>query len=133
MKGMDSFRDWAEFYKALGDPTRLHLLAVIARGPHCVCELVLALGVSQPTVSHHLRRLREAGIVEEERSGQWVYYRLVPERVPFWRELVQALPDVHDEVEALAADTTLACHVGRDTGRHVAPAVTESPDGILLR
>jgi ArsR family transcriptional regulator len=114
---MDGFRDWAEVFKALGDPTRLHLLALVAHGPHCVCELVQALGATQPTVSHHLHRLREAGLVEEERSGQWVYYRAAVKRLPFGDKLLAALPDVGPEVQALAADRTLACHLGRNAAR----------------
>lgn len=65
--------------KALADPVRLRLYSRIAAsgGEVCVCDLG-DVGVSQPTVSHHLRRLREAGLVEGERRGSWVYYRAVP-------------------------------------------------------
>jgi ArsR family transcriptional regulator len=68
-------------FKALADPTRLAIVNQLAAADECcVCQLE-ALGVSQPTVSHHLRILREAGLVEGERRGTWVYYRLVPEAV----------------------------------------------------
>jgi ArsR family transcriptional regulator, arsenate/arsenite/antimonite-responsive transcriptional repressor len=62
--------------KALGDPVRLQLVDVLRRhaGKVCVCELIPLFELSQPTVSHHLRILREAGIVDSERRGLWAYY-----------------------------------------------------------
>ena len=73
----------AEWFGVLADPTRLRLLSMIATaGEACAaCDLVPALGVSQPTVSHHLKVLREAGLVESEKRGRWVYYRPVPARL----------------------------------------------------
>lgn len=73
----------AEWYRVLADPTRLRLLSLIsAAGDACAaCDLVEPLGVSQPTVSHHLKTLREAGLVESEKRGRWVYYRPVPDRL----------------------------------------------------
>lgn len=71
----------ADWYGVLADPTRLRLLSLIAAaGEACAaCDLVEPLGVSQPTVSHHLKVLREAGLVESEKRGRWVYYRPVRE------------------------------------------------------
>ena len=71
----------AGWFGVLADPTRLRLLSLIAAaGEACAaCDLVEPLGVSQPTVSHHLKTLREAGLVESEKRGRWVYYRPVPE------------------------------------------------------
>lgn len=71
----------ADWYGVLADPTRLRLLSLIAAaGEACAaCDLVEPLGVSQPTVSHHLKVLREAGLVESDKQGRWVYYRPVPE------------------------------------------------------
>lgn len=73
----------AEWYGVLADPTRLRLLSLIAAaGDACAaCDLVEPLGVSQPTVSHHLKVLRTAGLVESEKRGRWVYYRPIPERL----------------------------------------------------
>jgi ArsR family transcriptional regulator, arsenate/arsenite/antimonite-responsive transcriptional repressor len=67
--------------KALGDPIRLQLVDVLRKhaGKVCVCELVPLWDLSQPTVSHHLKVLREAGIVESERRGLWAYYYVKPE------------------------------------------------------
>ena len=68
-------------FKALGDPVRLRVLSIVASGPGgeaCVCDLVDAFDLSQPTISHHLKVLREAGLLECERRGTWVFYRVVP-------------------------------------------------------
>jgi ArsR family transcriptional regulator len=66
--------------KALGDPVRVQLVDVLRKhaGKVCVCELVPLFDVSQPTVSHHLKVLREAGIVGSERAGLWAYYFVIP-------------------------------------------------------
>jgi ArsR family transcriptional regulator, arsenate/arsenite/antimonite-responsive transcriptional repressor len=70
----------APMFKALGDPVRLRLMSMIAAVPEaCVCDLAEAFDVSGPTVSHHLRTLREAGLVDSERRGTWVYYRARPQ------------------------------------------------------
>src|SRR5262245_38141880 len=72
--------DLATVFKALADPTRVAIVNRLACGEECcVCDLTDVFDISQPTVSHHLRILRDAGIVEAERRGTWAYYRLVPE------------------------------------------------------
>src|ERR671923_2022367 len=66
-------------FKALADPTRVALVNRLAAADEvCVCDLNAAFDLSQPTISHHLRILREAGLVESTRRGTWAYYRLVP-------------------------------------------------------
>ena len=71
----------ADQFKALGDPTRLAIVNQLASAEECcVCNLE-PLGLKQPTISHHLKILREAGLVESTRRGTWAYYRLVPEAV----------------------------------------------------
>ena len=73
----------AEVAKALGDPIRLQLVDVLRKhaGKVCVCELVPLFDVSQPTLSHHLKRLRDAGLVDCERRGLWAYYYVCPEAI----------------------------------------------------
>lgn len=74
--------DLAPLFKALGDPVRLRLLSLIAcheGGEACVCELTDAFDVSAPTISHHLKVLREAGLITAERRGTWIYYRISSE------------------------------------------------------
>ncbi|MEV4492933.1 metalloregulator ArsR/SmtB family transcription factor [Micromonospora coxensis] len=71
----------APAFKALGDPVRLRLMSMIASaegGEACVCDLTPAFDLTGPTISHHLRTLREAGLVDAERRGTWVYYRARP-------------------------------------------------------
>jgi ArsR family transcriptional regulator len=80
----DAAVDLAQGFKALGDPVRLRLLSLIAAragGEVCVCELTGAFSLSGPTISHHLRVLREAGLVGSQRRGTWVYYWVVPAKL----------------------------------------------------
>jgi ArsR family transcriptional regulator len=77
--------------KALADPARLRLLSLIQAQPGgeaCVCHLTEPLDLSQGTVSHHLRVLREAGLVERDQRGSWAYYRVVPESLTALRSLL---------------------------------------------
>jgi len=70
----------ARMFKALGDPTRVRLLSMIAAQPEreaCICDLVEPVGLSQPTVSHHMKQLVDAGIVVREQRGRWAFYRVV--------------------------------------------------------
>ena len=68
----------SELLKALADPTRLTIVATLwkAGGPVCICDFTASLALSQPTISHHMARLRDAGLVEAEKRGIWIYYRL---------------------------------------------------------
>jgi ArsR family transcriptional regulator len=71
----------APAFKALGDPVRLQLMSMIASAPGgeiCVCDLTPAFDLTGPTISHHLKTLRDAGLVDSERRGTWVYYRARP-------------------------------------------------------
>ena len=77
--------------QALADPARLRLLSLIASSPGaeaCGCDLTQPVGLSQPTVSHHLKVLHEAGLLDRERRGRWVHYRAVPDRL---RDVQRAL------------------------------------------
>nr|WP_246003114.1 metalloregulator ArsR/SmtB family transcription factor [Nocardia tenerifensis] len=78
----DTAAELAAAFKALSDPVRLRLLSLIASRPGeevCVCELTPQFEQSQPTISHHLKVLREAGLIDCERRGTWVYYWVIPE------------------------------------------------------
>lgn len=86
--------DMAPMLAALGDPVRLRILSMLAAAPGgsaCGCDLEEPLGLSQPTVSHHLKILREAGLVEGRREGRWVYYSVVAARLD---EITEALKPV---------------------------------------
>jgi ArsR family transcriptional regulator len=92
--GKDDADALATAFKSIADPGRLRLLSFIAGQPGaeaCVCHLVEPLGLAQPTVSHHLKVLTDAGLLARERRGTWMFYKLVPERVESLRHAL-ALP-----------------------------------------
>lgn len=81
--------EMASLLKAIADPARLRLLSLVAAasgGEACACDLVEPIGRSQPTVSHHLAQLVEAGILQREKRGRWAWYRVVPERLEAIRD-----------------------------------------------
>jgi ArsR family transcriptional regulator len=87
----------ASALRVLADPARLRLLSLVAAGPGgeaCVGTLVDPVGLSQPTVSHHLKVLHEAGLLDRERRGRWVYYRVRPESLEPIREALAPPPPV---------------------------------------
>ena len=89
----------AAMFKALGDPVRLRLLSLIASHPGgeaCVCEISATFDVSQPTISHHLKLLRAAGLLECERRGTWVYHRVIPSAL----QQLSSVLHVDDDVPA---------------------------------
>src|SRR3954447_2795194 len=92
----------ARVFKALGGPPRVRLLSLIAAhhgGEACVCDLTEPVGLSQPTVSHHLKQLVEAGLITREQRGKWAYYRVV-------QPALDALADsLRDPAEAEAQGT----------------------------
>jgi ArsR family transcriptional regulator len=84
----------AAMFKALSDPVRLRLFSKVASHPAgeaCVCD-IMDVGVSQPTVSHHLKKLREAGLLTSERRGTWVYYRVAPSVVAAMSAMLDLRP-----------------------------------------
>lgn len=87
------FVDHAQLFKALADPHRLAILATLARAKDevCVCDFTAGLPLEQPTVSHHLRWLRDADLVRCHRRGTWVYYRLAPGVIGRLRKAINAL------------------------------------------
>ena len=91
--GQDEAERLAAALKVVADPTRLRLLSLLASHPGgeaCVCDLVAPLDLSQPTISHHLKVLHEAGLLARARRGAWVYYRLLPERLQLLRDALGA-------------------------------------------
>lgn len=82
--------------KVLAEPARLRIVSMLAAaddGEVCVCDITQPLGLSQPTVSHHMKQLREAGFVDGDKRGKWVYYRLVPGSVDAVREALSVPPE----------------------------------------
>jgi len=85
----------AHVFKALADPARVRLLSMVATAPGgeaCACDLVEPLGRSQPTVSHHLSLLVEAGLLEREKRGRWAWYRIAPNRLAELRASLTTAP-----------------------------------------
>ncbi len=86
--------DLAAAFKVLADPARLRLLSIVASasaGEACVCELVEPVGRSQPTISHHLSVLTDAGLLRREKRGRWAWYRVVPERLAVLRDALNPI------------------------------------------
>ena len=82
----------ARVFKALGDPTRVRLLSLIAAaddGEACVCDLIEPVGLSQPTVSHHMKVLVDAGLVSRDQRGKWAYYRVINQTLTTIRQALQ--------------------------------------------
>jgi ArsR family transcriptional regulator len=89
--GADDAETLATALQALADPARLRLLSLIASCPDseaCGCDLTAPVGLSQPTVSHHLKVLHEAGLVDRERRGKWVYFKVRPEPLASLRSVL---------------------------------------------
>jgi DNA-binding transcriptional ArsR family regulator len=85
--------DLALLFKALADPTRVSIVNRLAAGECCVCDLTAVFELAQPTVSHHLRILRDAGLIESERRGTSALYRLVPDAIDRLRDAFTAPAD----------------------------------------
>lgn len=94
----------AQTFKALSDETRLRILALLAWGELCVCDLMAILDLPQSTVSRHLAYLRNSGLVTDRREGVWMYYCLVPEAAGLQGELLALLRQQLPELPRVAAD-----------------------------
>ncbi len=84
----DEASNLAAMFRVLAEPVRLQMLSLIAVQPNqevCACELAKPLGLSQPTVSHHLKVMHESGLLDRERRGTWIYYRVLPEKLTLLR------------------------------------------------
>jgi len=98
-------RELVGIFRALGDPTRLRILKLLSGGELCVCQLVAALQLSQPSISQHLAALRRAGLVEDRKVKRWVYYRLREHRDPTYVEpLLQFIAGCLNCDEQVVAD-----------------------------
>ena len=99
----------ARLFKALSDENRLRILALLGKGELCVCDLMAVLDLPQSTVSRHLAYLRNVGLVEDQRHGIWMFYRLADDMTPFehdLREMLTArlaeLPQIRNDLKQLA-------------------------------
>lgn len=94
----------SRLFKALGEPNRLRMVALLAHGELCVCHLEAALGLPQSNVSRQLAVLRSAGVVEARREGSWVYYRLAPQADALCRAQLRSLTRAFGQDAVLKAD-----------------------------
>lgn len=93
-----------ELIQAFAEPTRLRLLALLARGETCVCDLTGALRIPQPTASRHLAHLRRAGLVTVRKQGLWAWYSLAPARGDVHQKLIECVEACAREVSEIEAD-----------------------------
>lgn len=103
-------KDWAgdlaRMFKSLGDPVRLRLLSLVAShagGEACVCDISGSFDLSQPTISHHLKVLREAGLLDCERRGTWVYYWVIPAALQQLSSVLAAADPTADDAALVTA------------------------------
>ena len=98
--------------KLLGDKTRLSMVGLLDNDECCVCEFVEIFGMSQPSISQHLRKLRDVGLVKEKRKGQWIFYSLNREHemYPLVEDILEHIPDQKEKLQALeAAGGRISC------------------------
>ena len=95
-------------FRAFSDPIRLRILNLVQPGELCVCDLVQALKLPQPTISRHLSYLRRAGLVNVRRQQSWNYYTLAPTRSPFHTKLLECLAACFRDVPEMASDSPRA-------------------------
>ncbi|MFJ7308153.1 ArsR/SmtB family transcription factor [Peribacillus frigoritolerans] len=101
----------ANILKLLGDKTRLTMIKIMAEHECCVCEFVDLFEMSQPAISQHLRKLKDSGIVNEARRGQWVFYSLSPSssHYTFIQTVIKDLPNQNFKLENLKAQGKRIC------------------------
>lgn len=110
----------AVLLRTLGDETRLQLLSLLRRREFCVCELVDLFPISQPAVSGHLRRLKDAGLVRDDRRGMWVYYRACATLPPLAQRILEEV--------ALPPELDAVCGASAPNGRCAAMPVAQELD-----
>ncbi len=95
--------DTVKTLKLLGDKTRLTIMGLIKDSECCVCEFVEVLQMSQPSISQHLRKLRDAGLVKEQRRGQWIFYSInvQHETYPVIQQILEQIPNQKEKLTAL--------------------------------
>src|SRR5712691_11191033 len=120
----DEASQLASALRVLADPARLRIVSLIAARPDgeaCVCHLTEPLGLSQPTVSHHLKVLHEAGLLERDQRGRWVHYRILPERLAVLRDAFAPGTAQQAQREATAVQRAAGSPERRPGPRTVSP------------
>lgn len=106
-----SIKDASQVLKLLGDQTRLTIMGLLKNNECCVCEFVEILDMSQPAISQHLRKLRDAGLVKEQRKGHWMFYSLNQEDDSFSliSEVLEHIPDQREKLIQLEQSGKRIC------------------------
>ncbi|WP_096271899.1 ArsR/SmtB family transcription factor [Paucisalibacillus globulus] len=102
----------ASVLKLMGDKTRLTMMKIMDKHDCCVCEFVEIFNMSQPSISQHLRKLRDLGLVKEERRGQWIFYSMNKKNMyyPFIQQILEHLPSQDDKLQKLEEQgTRISC------------------------
>ncbi|MCY9590141.1 ArsR family transcriptional regulator [Paenibacillus chitinolyticus] len=102
---MEQLQSLADTFKLMGDKTRLTILALLRERELCVCDLVDVTGMSQPSISQHLRKMKDAGLVSERRKGQWIYYSLAADHKDLTLELLRQVPSMSHKIAELEENT----------------------------
>lgn len=101
-----------QLFKCLSDDTRLKCVLLIQRfGEACVCELMAALELDQPKISRHLAQLRKCSVLQDERRGKWMYYRLHPALSDAARSIIQAAAEGDTSIDSALKDRFAACQL----------------------
>ncbi|MEC0246845.1 metalloregulator ArsR/SmtB family transcription factor [Paenibacillus chitinolyticus] len=102
---MEQLQSLADTFKLMGDKTRLTILALLRERELCVCDLVDVTGMSQPSISQHLRKMKDAGLVSETRKGQWIYYSLAADQKDRTLELLRQVPSMRHKIAEIEEKT----------------------------
>ncbi|GAA3332619.1 ArsR/SmtB family transcription factor [Ectobacillus funiculus] len=97
--------------KLLGDKTRLTIVAILKQRECCVCELLEVFDTSQPSISQHLRKLKDAGLLKEDRRGQWIYYSLnvQSDLYELIEDILEHVPNQHDKIQVMQNCASSTC------------------------
>ncbi|MDG4658229.1 metalloregulator ArsR/SmtB family transcription factor [Ectobacillus antri] len=101
----------AQTLKLLGDKTRLTIIAILQQRECCVCEFTEVFDTSQPSISQHLRKLKDVGLIKEERRGQWIYYSLhtQSELYPLVQEILRHVPEQTEKIKHIELSNPTGC------------------------
>lgn len=98
---MNTIETIADHLKLLGDKTRLNIVSILLQKDACVCHLVEILQTTQPNISQHMRKLKDAGFVKENKKGQWNYYSLQIEDKPYVKAVLAYLPELDEQAMSI--------------------------------
>ena len=106
---MNQIEELADLFKLLGDKNRLTIVALLNEKELCVCEIVDIMQTSQPNISQHMRKLKDAGMVKESKRGQWVYYSLNIQEKPFLTEVLKQIPSQKERIRSVVCEENDCC------------------------